>query len=48
MNFQRILSMFGDITGYEASFNEIRINGYISDTVELCSCRVWTFEKMCR
>ncbi|NOW04336.1 hypothetical protein [Clostridium beijerinckii] len=30
INFQRILSMFGDRTGYEASCNEIRINDYIN------------------
>ncbi len=29
INFERILSMFGDRTGYEASCNEIRINDYI-------------------
>lgn len=29
INFKRILSMFGDRTGYEASCNEIRINDYI-------------------
>lgn len=29
INFKRILSMFGDKTGYEASCNEIRINNYI-------------------
>ncbi|WP_297422750.1 hypothetical protein [Clostridium sp.] len=30
INFQRILSMFGDRTEYEASCNEIRINDYIN------------------
>ena len=29
VNFKRILSMFGDRTGYEASCNEVRINDYI-------------------
>lgn len=29
INFKRILSMFGDRTGYEVSCNEIRINDYI-------------------
>lgn len=29
INFKRILSMFKDRTGYEASCNEIRINDYI-------------------
>lgn len=29
INFKRILSMFQDRTGYEASCNEVRINDYI-------------------
>lgn len=34
INFKRILSMFGDKTGYEASCNEIRINDYIDNSDE--------------
>lgn len=35
VNFKRILSMFGDRTGYEASCNEIRINDYIDYSDEI-------------
>lgn len=35
VNFKRILSMFGDRTGYEASCNEIRINDYIDCSDEI-------------
>jgi hypothetical protein len=31
VNIQRLLSIFGDKTGYEASANEVRINDYIED-----------------
>lgn len=34
INFKRILSMFGDRTGYEASCNEIRVNDYIDYCTE--------------
>ncbi len=32
INFPRIISMYGDRTGYEASCNEIRINDYVEST----------------
>lgn len=35
INFKRILSLFGDRTGYEASCNEIRINDYIDFSEEI-------------
>lgn len=35
VNFKRILSMFRDRTGYEASCNEIRINDYIDYSDEV-------------
>ena len=35
INFERILSMFRDRTGYEASCNEIRINDYIDYSDEV-------------
>ncbi|GAA0086292.1 hypothetical protein UT300007_27310 [Clostridium sp. CTA-7] len=35
VNFKRILSMFTDRTGYEASCNEIRINDYIDYSNEV-------------
>lgn len=35
VNFKRILSMFRDRTGYEASCNEIRINDYIDYSEEV-------------
>lgn len=35
VNFNRILSMFRDRTGYEASCNEIRINDYIEYSDEI-------------
>ncbi len=35
VNFKRILSMFRDRTGYEASCNEIRINDYIDYSDEI-------------
>ncbi|GKX67000.1 hypothetical protein [Inconstantimicrobium mannanitabidum] len=35
VNFKRILSMFRDRTGYEASCNEIRINDYVDYSDEV-------------
>lgn len=35
LNFKRILSMFRDRTGYEASCNEIRVNDYIDYSDEI-------------
>lgn len=31
VNIQRILNMYGDKTGYEASCNEVRINDFLED-----------------
>ncbi|MBS4537551.1 hypothetical protein GOQ27_03700 [Clostridium sp. D2Q-11] len=33
INFHRIISMYGDKTGYEASCNEIRLNDYIKGDI---------------
>jgi hypothetical protein len=40
VNFKRILSMFRDRTGYEASCNEIRINDYIDYSSEVAVLRL--------
>ena len=39
IDFERILSMFQDRTGYEASCNEIRINDYIECDDEIATLK---------